>query len=223
VGLADSTHLQRLTVIPPICIRLYILDILRNFRKESCIVSSTLILQRDAALIATNLRRHMAQAGLTFEEVVSATELDERTVRGLARGTTNPHSKTLHKLAQGLGLEIGDLFRSPGLHTPRQFDRATNTFVREVVTANTGTFQNWSEADFDELFSRFGTGGQLTEEGVLAAAEEMNEKRDLWRQVSVIMESGEAKLLTDFVDLLYRRMTVAALPTNGESRSDDIA
>jgi transcriptional regulator with XRE-family HTH domain len=155
----------------------------------------------------------MAQAGLTFEDVVTATELDERTIRGLARGTTNPHSKTLHKLAHGLGLEIGDLFRAPGLHAPPQFDRATNTLVREVVAANACTFENWSEAEFDELFSRFGTGGQLTEEGVLAVAEEMNEKRDLWRQVSVILEGDEAKLLADFVELLYRRATVVPVDT----------
>jgi transcriptional regulator with XRE-family HTH domain len=188
---------------------LYITSLLRNVHDEPGIVNSTSITRRDAATVALNLRRHMAQAGMTYEDVVSATELDERTIRGLARGTTNPHSKTLHKLAQGLSIEIGDLFRSPGLHSPRRFDRATNTLVREVVTANAYPFQNWSDSDFDELFSRFGTGGQLTEAGVLAAAEEMNEKRDLWRQVGVIMESGEAKLLTDFVELLYRRATAA--------------
>ena len=54
---------------------------------------------------------------------------------------------------------------------------------------------NWSEGDFDELYSRFGTGGQLTEDGILAAAQAMNAKRDIWRQVSVILESGEAELL----------------------------
>jgi transcriptional regulator with XRE-family HTH domain len=182
-------------------------------------VSSSSITQRDAATVALNLRRLMAQAALTYDDVVSATELDERTIRCLARGTTNPHSKTLHKLARGLGIDIDELFRSPGLHSPRRFDRATNTLVREVVTANERMFQNWSDADFDELFSRFGTGGQLTEAGVLAAAEEMNEKRDLWRQVSVILESGEAKLLADFVNLLYCRITVAKPPTNGPSRS----
>ena len=192
---------------------MYIITILRNFRNDPGIVSTTSITRRDAATVALNLRRHMAQAALTYEDVVSATELDERTIRGLARGTTNPHSKTLHKLAQGLGIEIEDLFRSPGLHSPRRFDRATNTLVRDVVAANACTFQNWSDADFDELFSRFGTGGQLTEAGVLAAAEEMNEKRDLWRQVGVIMESGEAKLLTDFVELLYRRATTAPVDT----------
>ena len=76
-------------------------------------------------------------------------------------------------------------------------------------------FKNWCEADFDELYSRFGTGGQLTEEGVLAAAQATNIKRDLWRQVSVILESSEADLLSQFVGVLYGRVTTTAQPRNG--------
>src|SRR5262245_49824430 len=36
-----------------------------------------------AALIATNLRRLMARHGMTYVDVVEATGLDERTIRGL--------------------------------------------------------------------------------------------------------------------------------------------
>ena len=175
---------------------------------------STPILHPDAATVALNLRRLMARAGLTFEEVVTATELDERTVRGLVRGTTNPHARTLHKLARGLDVAIDDLFRPPGRHSPRQFDRATNMLVEGVVAEHAATFTNWSETDFDELYSRFGTGGQLTDDGVLAAAQAMNARRDVWRQVSVILESGEAKLLAEFVDLLYRRAIATPAPTS---------
>ena len=176
-------------------------------------MNSTSIVNGDAAMVAMNLRRLMARAGLTFEEVVTATELDERTLRGLVRGTTNPHARTLNKLARGLGVAIDDLFRPPGRHSPRQFDRATNSLVEGVVADHADAFANWSEADFDELYSRFGTGGQLTEDGVLAAAQAMNAKRDVWRQVSIVLESGEAKLLAEFVELLYRRAT--ATPTVG--------
>jgi transcriptional regulator with XRE-family HTH domain len=170
-------------------------------------VHSTAIIEREAAIVATNLRRIMVREGLTYDEVVAATELDERTVRALVYGTTNPHSRTLHKLARGLGVEIDELFRPPGRTGPRRFDRATNTLVEGVVPRHQGTFANWSDADFDELYSRFGTGGQLTEQGVLAAAEAMNAKRDVWRQVSVILESSESELLTNFVQMLYDRAT----------------
>ncbi len=163
-----------------------------------------------ASAIAMNLRRLMARHGLTFDEVVRASGLDERTVRGIARGANNPHARTLNKLAQGLGVEVDELFRQPGRPEQQQFDRATNTLVESVVAARGDIFERWSDAEFDELYSRFGTGGQLTESGVLAAAQAMNAKRELWRQISIILETGEAALLAEFVQLLYRRTTASA-------------
>jgi transcriptional regulator with XRE-family HTH domain len=165
---------------------------------------------RHPSTIGLNLRRLMARHGLTFEEVVRATGLDERTVRGLARGTNNPHARTLTKLAGGLGIDVDELFHQPGQTARQRFDRATNTLVDSVVAAHADIFNRWSDADFDELYSRFGTGGQLTEAGVLAAAEAMNARRELWRQISIILETGEAALLAEFIQLLYRRATAAA-------------
>ncbi len=165
---------------------------------------------KDAAgvhVVATNLRRVMARDGLTFEDVVAATALDERTVRGLVRGANTPHARTLHKLARGLGVEVDELFRPLGPSALQRFDRATNTLVETVVASHPNVFQLWCAADFDELFSRFGTGDQLTEAGVLAAAEAMNARRDLMRRISVILESGQASLLAEFVELLYRHAT----------------
>jgi transcriptional regulator with XRE-family HTH domain len=166
-------------------------------------------LANDASLnvIATNLRRLMARDGLTFEDVVAATGLDERTVRGIVRGANRPHARTLNKLALGLGIDVDELFRPVGPSLAQRFDRATNTLVESVAAAHAHVFQLWSTADYDELYSRFGTGGQLTEAGVLAAAEAMNAKRDLMRRISVILESGQAGLLAEFVELLYRRAT----------------
>ncbi len=157
----------------------------------------------------------MARDGLTFDEVVAATQLDERTLRSVARGRSNPHARTLHKLATGLGVSIDELFRPPGPASAQRFDRATNTLVQDVIARSAGTFENWSDADFDELYSRFGTGGQLTESGVIAAAEAMNVKREILHRVSVILESNETELLTEFVEMLYRRATV---PPNGTTK-----
>ncbi len=163
----------------------------------------------NAALVAGNLRRIMARNDLTFEAVIAACELDERTLRSLARGSSHPHARTLHKLAQGLGISIDELFQPVTRTAPRRFDRATNSLVDSCVAQHPKLFRNWSQGDFDELYSRFGTGGQLTEEGVLAAAEATNRKRDLWRQMSVILESSEADLLAQFVQMLYHRATPA--------------
>ena len=164
---------------------------------------------RSASAVAVNLRRLMARHGLTYDDVVRASGLDERTVRGVARGTNNPHARTLTKLASGLGVDVDELFHQPGQTARQRFDRATNTLVDHIVAARGEVFGRWSDADFDELYSRFGTGGQLTEAGVLAAAEAINARRELWRQVSIILETGEAALLAEFIQLLYRRATEA--------------
>ena len=159
----------------------------------------------------------MARDDLTFDDVVEATGLDERTLRSLVRGRNNPHARTLHKLATGLGVEIDELFQLPGAAARQRFDRATNTLVENVVLAHPQVFERWNERDFDELYSRFGAGGQMSENGVLAAAQAMNAKRELWRQISVILESGEAQLLCQLVDILYRRVTAPSnsATTNG--------
>jgi transcriptional regulator with XRE-family HTH domain len=162
--------------------------------------------RRDAAAIAANIRRLMARHGLTYVDVVQATGLDERTVRGLVRGTNQPHARTLHRLAQGLGVSTDELFQ-PTLASARQFDRMTNSLVGAVVAANSALFADWSAADFDELYSRFGTGGALNEPGVLAAAKAMNAKRTLLKQADVILESGQSDLLKALIELLYRRVT----------------
>jgi hypothetical protein len=117
-------------------------------------------------------------------------------------------------LAAGLGVPVDELFRAVGRSAPRQFDRATNTLVDSVVAAHADKFRDWSDADFDELYSRFGTGGQLTEAGVLAAAAATNAKREVLWQIGVILETADAKLLTEFVGLLYRRVTEKEEGTN---------
>src|SRR5262245_31855342 len=202
-----------LTATLPSSIRLYINPKTSGTRP----LAATSTVHPDAANVAFNLRRHMAREGLTFDDVVAAAALDERTIRGIFRGRTHPHARTLHKLAHGLGVEIDELLRPPGRRAPREFDRATNSLVDGIVTRHAETFANWTESDFAELYSRFGTGGQLTEDGVLIAAQSMNTKRDICRQVNVILETSEAELLANFVDVLYRRVT--GPPTNGQPRS----
>jgi transcriptional regulator with XRE-family HTH domain len=160
----------------------------------------------------------MARDGLTFSDVVESTGLDERTVRGLVRGANNPHARTLHKFAHGLGIAIDELFQPAGGRARQAFDRATNPVVGSVIecvaAANAELFNAWSEADFDELYSQFGAGGPLNETGVLAAAEAINAKRSLLKQVCVILESSESELLAEFVELLYRRVAVVVPPAN---------
>ena len=119
---------------------------------------------------------------MTLGDVVEATGLDERTVRSILQDATRPHTRTLHKLAEGLGVSTDELFQDPyqslsGGYSVQEFDRATNPMVTEVLTSEPQLFEHWSQDDVDELYSRVAVGGELTNEGVMSAAEAMNERR----------------------------------------------
>lgn len=159
---------------------------------------------------AANLHRLIARLGVTLTHVVECTGVDERTVRAILAGKHKPQSRTLHRLAAGLGVDADEFFQDPSLLAYRAFDRATNPVVDEVVESHPKLFSGWSHADFDELYSRMGTGGALTLTGTLAAVEQMNRKHEVMRKVAVLLETGEAELLTSMVEVLYQRVVIVA-------------
>jgi hypothetical protein len=77
-----------------------------------------------------------------------------------------------------------------------------------VVQAHPEWFAGWTEADYAELYSHFGAGGALTEAGANSVVLAMNGKRDVHRKVALVLESGEAELLTQMVDVLYQRIVL---------------
>lgn len=160
---------------------------------------------------ATNLRRLMARQGLTLDDVVARSGLDERTIKGILGGVHRPHAKTLHRLATGLGADVDELFQDPSLLLHRYFDRRTNPLVDEVVETHGDVFRGWNEADFDELYSRFGTGGALTEDGVLEAARRMQRNRQTHTKLALLLESSEADLISEFIEVLHRRITPSCI------------
>jgi transcriptional regulator with XRE-family HTH domain len=169
-------------------------------------IVSGLAFPRDAGREAANARRLIARLGMTQADVVAATGLDERTLRSLIRGETQPHARTLHKFAVGLGVDVNELYYDART-AAATFDRTTNPAVAEVVAANPAAFADWTDADFDELYSRVGLGGELTEAGALAAAEAMNQRREVLHQVALLLETAEAEHLREFVAMLHRRVT----------------
>ena len=158
-------------------------------------------------LHGANLRRLMARLDMTVGQVVAATGLDERTVRSMLHGDTRPHARTLHKLAEGLGIDIDELFQDPYRTGHWAFDKATNPQVTSAIENYPDLFADWSDADFAELYSRMAVGGELTQTGALAAATEMNARRELLDQVSVILETNEGDILREFIGNLFRKVT----------------
>ena len=160
--------------------------------------------------IPENLRRIMADRGLSVREAALRTGLDARTLRGILRGTHRPHAQTLHRLAEGLGVRTEELFVDPAGLLYRCFDRASNPVVEEVLESRPELFAGWTEADFDELHSRVGTGGALTREGAVQSVEHINRKRDLHRKLDLLLESSQAQAVGGVSEVLYDQVAVHA-------------
>lgn len=164
-----------------------------------------------------NLLRLMAVGKLSLQEVARRTGLDERTIRGVTRGLHRPHARTLYRLANGLGVSVDEFFVDPAQLLYRHFDRRTNPVVEEMLQDHGELFEGWREADFDELHSRFASGGQLTREGVLDAVQGMNRKRDLHDKLDVLLESAHCQTIGGILDLMYQQIEVRPSDGNGSN------
>ncbi len=156
-----------------------------------------------------NLQRLVAAAGMSIHQVAELTGLDKRTVSGILNGVKKPHARTLHRLAEGLGVSIDELFIDPAQLLYRRFDRLTNPMVAELLENDAKLFEGWTEADFDELHSRVGTGGPLTREGAFHAVRLMNRKRELHGKLGVLLESTHAEVTAEILDVLYDKINVS--------------
>jgi transcriptional regulator with XRE-family HTH domain len=156
--------------------------------------------------VQENLRRLITQLGWTIDQVAEKSGLDLRTIRGILEGTNRPQARTLNRLARGLGVSSNELFLDPARLLYRHFDRQTNPVVVEVVEGHPELFLGWTEAEFDELHSRVGTGGPLTAEGTVAAVVKMNRNRSLHEKLALLLETGQAELIRSIVEVMYEKV-----------------
>ena len=166
---------------------------------------------------SVNLRRLLAQHGLTIAEVARRAEIDRRTVQAVLNDSGKPHPKTIHRLAEAFNVAVDEFYVEPSQLLYRQFDQETNPLVGEVVEAHSGLFEGWTAADFDELHSRFGSGGALTHDGVVTAAEEMNLRRALHEKLAVLLESSHKELAQKMIELLYDQANLAGQVPDNEA------
>lgn len=89
-------------------------------------------------------------------------------------------------------------------------DGATNPAVEEAMRSSPAVFRGWSQADLDELCSLHGSGGPLTTEGVLVAAEHINRKRAIRNKFEAIMEADEQhfRTLSTVIEAIYKEVTI---------------
>ncbi|MDZ7618849.1 MAG: helix-turn-helix transcriptional regulator, partial [Patescibacteria group bacterium] len=157
--------------------------------------------------VGVNLKRLMAAGGWSIREVVQRSGLDERTIRAICSDRRRTHGRTLHRLAEGLGIPVDQFFIDPAQLAYRHFDRASNPVVEQVVEERPELFRNWTDADFDELSSQMGLGGGLTREGAIEVAGHINRKRHLHEKLDLLLETTHADLVSEMIELFYHRMT----------------
>ncbi len=155
--------------------------------------------------ISENLRRLMVEGNFTIGDVVAATGLDRRTLQGILEGNTRAHARTLHRLAKGLDVAVDEFFVSPSQLLCRRFNRETNPGVEEAVAAEPGLFEGWTELDFDELRSRFGAGGELTLEGAVEAARQMNRNHRLHDMLAFLLETNQSDVIAGILEVMYEK------------------
>jgi len=139
-----------------------------------------------------------------------------------------PRNDTLFKLAEAFGLPATSLRgESPGtqaeanahptslsppraparqsLHAHRSaFNRQSNWVIQEVCQISPELFEHWSEEQWEELFSTFGVGGELNEQGVREQAAAINQKQETIYQLHVLLDTHLADATRHVIESLYQ-------------------
>ncbi len=166
--------------------------------------------------VKDNLLRLMAARAMGVSQLARQSGLDVRTIRAVVQGRSRPRAATLHRLAEGLGVKVDELFLDPAQLLYRRFDQQTNPVVEDLMEARGELFDGWTDADFEELHSRVASGGGLTFEGALDAVERMNRKRRLHQRLEVLLESSQSQTIRGIIELLYDQVVARGEEPDGQ-------
>ncbi|MCA9039744.1 MAG: helix-turn-helix transcriptional regulator [Planctomycetaceae bacterium] len=177
---------------------------------------------QDRQLLLGRIARYCQRKCISQQELAKKAGISRTFFSNLQREKVRwPQPNTLSKIASALDISAQELCdcddeREVQLRLAKddnsgaaQLDRRTNPVVAEVSQASPELFQGWETQDWDEIYSSFGVGGALTEEGVQEAAKRINEKRELLRKVQVIFETHQSEELVVLIENLYRSVQPA--------------
>lgn len=160
-------------------------------------------------VLGKRIRDERAQRGWDQSRLAREAGISRTTLSQLENGRgPAPRPSTVGKVTRALDLPSSWWDEEQAV--ARSFDRATNPEVQAVAERHPEAFAALTSADWDELHSVFGTGGALTEEGVLLQAARLHSKRELIRQLEVVLETHLGEAATAMIQGLYERVT---LPT----------
>lgn len=167
------------------------------------------------AQIARRIRACCMERGWDEIELARRADVSRTTLYHLRLGKIRrPRITTLTALAEAFDLPL-DHFLWGHFEPPqpavssrsgasRDFDRSTNQAVRQVHEEHPQLFADWTDREWEELYSTFGVGGAMNEEGVIANATQINESRRTRRQLDVIMETHLREVAARVIESLYR-------------------
>ena len=175
--------------------------------------------------LGRRIRAARIQQGWDLGHLARLAEISRTTLYRLEQGRTlRPRTSILARISRALGPSFD---RSDGtladvdsatslLSNPpheahegsqkRQFNRETNPLVDEVAQEYPGLFRDWTDDEWDELYSSFGTGGALTTEGVVQQALRTNRKRRTIRQLHVVLETHLDEVAIGLIETLYQML-----------------
>jgi len=180
------------------------------------------------ARLAARVEAVCLSRGWDRNELARQAGISRTTLYSLEHGRTRrPHGSTLHQLAEALGVSPAEFWNPvetaleagqglPERSTPktdiladdldrrRQFDRDTNTLIPAVHADHPEFFAGWTAQEWDELYSTFGTGGQLSAAGVQETARKINRKRETIQQLNLLLETHLGDVAANLVESLYR-------------------
>ncbi|QDU78903.1 Helix-turn-helix domain protein [Polystyrenella longa] len=172
---------------------------------------------QDRQLLLLRIDRYCHRKCISQQTLAKKAGISRTFFSNLQRGKVRwPQTNTLAKIAQALEISTEELCDCDdernfqlGLSTGStgnigELDRRTNPVVTEISMSEPQLFAGWQPQDWEEIYSSFGVGGSLNEDGLKQVAARINEKRELMRKVQVILETHQSEKLEELVDSLYQ-------------------
>ncbi len=171
----------------------------------------SILRQQRARHFRQNLNSLLDRHEISILDLCQSSDLDRKVVqRWVRRGAERVSTENLAKLARSFGIDPpsrlfdADLLAGAGSTSISPVDRDTNPAVVELARSRPELFNKFTPAEWKELYSLRGTGGELTPEGVERAAQKITIKRKVRRQFEALLETHHFAMLETLIDTLYR-------------------
>jgi transcriptional regulator with XRE-family HTH domain len=184
--------------------------------------------------LCAKIARLAEERGWNQEEFARQSGLNRLTIRSIVLGPERRlHNATVSGCARALGLSVNDLHNlplerllprvqvaAPNAENPRlQYEMASQPELAAWLEQNPERARSFTPQEIDELLSLQGTGGPLTADGMAHWVEQIDRKRRLLEQASIIAGTEYLDLLEQLIGLLYDK--IQPYPDRGRAAKNE--